>query len=83
MTIEPTRTIRLWCNAIGLAGWCTSMSGPRKPVRVCASHKCCRTPVVRCASVLRNDCVTSQHGNSSRKATYSRTVPIRMDGGFW
>src|SRR5262245_2506516 len=28
----------LWCNAIGLAGWCANMSGPRESVRVCASH---------------------------------------------
>jgi hypothetical protein len=28
----------MWCNAIGLAGWCTNMNVPHESVRVCASH---------------------------------------------
>ena len=28
----------MWCNAIGLVGWCANMSGPRESVRVYASH---------------------------------------------
>jgi len=29
----------MWCNAIGLVGWCANMSGPRESVRVYASHR--------------------------------------------